>query len=39
VARPLSSANDIARKRAEWALAKMYETDEGFRSSVDALIP
>lgn len=37
--RPLSSASSVSRKRAEWAMAKMYETDEEFRRSVDALIP
>ena len=37
--RPLSSASSVSRKRAEWAMAKMYETDAEFRQSVDALIP
>ena len=37
--RPLSSASSVSRKRAEWALTKMYETDAEFRRSVDSLVP
>ena len=36
---PLSSTASVSRKRAEWALVKLYQTDDSFRSSVDALIP
>ena len=36
---PLSSASSVSRQRAEWSLTKLYQTDEGFRESVDALLP
>lgn len=36
---PLSSVASVSRKRAEWALTKLYQTDDSFRESVDALIP
>jgi hypothetical protein len=36
---PLSSVMSVSRKRAEWALTKLYQTDLSFRESVDALIP
>lgn len=36
---PLSSQSSVSRKRAEWAMTKLYETDASFRASVDALIP
>jgi hypothetical protein len=35
----LSDVRNITRKRSEWALTKLYETDEGFKASVDELIP
>eukprot|EP00955_Chlamydomonas_euryale_P061936 358234-Chlamydomonas_euryale.AAC.9 len=38
-ARPLSSQASVSRKRAEWAMTKLYETDADFRASVDALVP
>ena len=35
----LSDEMSITRRRSEWALTRLYETDDGFRASVDELVP